>query len=223
MGMRQRLAIAARAARRPAGPDPRRADQRARPAGHQLAARPAARRRRRAAPPCSISSHVLAEVALSVDDVVVIAGGELRAQGTLEQVLGGDDGPATEVRAQDPERLIAALESRGHDVQRAGDVLSVMGAIARAGRRDRRRGGRGRPGPRRQGTVPGRRILRADWSHVMNALLKAELLKLRTTRTFAAVVGVVRAVLDGARRPRRRRRDEHHARTPCSPTTRSPT
>jgi ABC-2 type transport system ATP-binding protein len=75
-----------------------------------------------------VSSHVLAEVALSVDDVVVIAGGKLRAQGTLEQVLGGEDGPATEVRAQDPERLISALQSRGHDVQRGGDVLSVMGA-----------------------------------------------------------------------------------------------
>ncbi|MDX6657460.1 MAG: type transport system ATP-binding protein, partial [Solirubrobacteraceae bacterium] len=74
-----------------------------------------------------VSSHVLAEVALSVDDVVVIAGGELRAQGTLEQVLGGEDGPATEVRAQDPERLTNALEGRGHRVQRAGDVLSVLG------------------------------------------------------------------------------------------------
>ena len=50
------------------------------------------------------------------------------AQGTLEQVLGGDDGPATEVRAQDPERLTNALVNRGHHVQRAGDVLSVMGA-----------------------------------------------------------------------------------------------
>jgi ABC-2 type transport system ATP-binding protein len=74
-----------------------------------------------------VSSHVLAEVALSVDDVIVIAEGELRAQGTLEQVLGGEDGPATEVRAQDPERLTIALEDRGHRVQRAGDVLSVMG------------------------------------------------------------------------------------------------
>ena len=43
-----------------------------------------------------ISSHVLAEVAQSVDDVVVIADGELRAHGPLEQVLGGDDGPATD-------------------------------------------------------------------------------------------------------------------------------
>ena len=40
-----------------------------------------------------VSSHLLAEVAQSVDDVVVIAHGELRGRGTLEQVLGGDDGP----------------------------------------------------------------------------------------------------------------------------------
>jgi ABC-2 type transport system ATP-binding protein len=75
-----------------------------------------------------VSSHVLAEVAQSVDDVVVIAGGELRAQGTLDAVLGGDDGPATEVRAQDPVRLTGALERRGHQVERNGDVLHVLGA-----------------------------------------------------------------------------------------------
>ena len=75
-----------------------------------------------------VSSHVLAEVAQSVDDVVVIADGQLRAQGTLEQVLGGEDGPATEVRAQDPVRLTGALERRGHRVQRDGDVLLVPGA-----------------------------------------------------------------------------------------------
>ena len=75
-----------------------------------------------------VSSHVLAEVAQSVDDVVVVAGGELRAHGTLDAVLGGDDGPATEVRAQDPVRLTGALERRGHQVERDGDVLHVLGA-----------------------------------------------------------------------------------------------
>jgi ABC-2 type transport system ATP-binding protein len=75
-----------------------------------------------------VSSHVLAEVAQSVDDVVVIAEGQLRAQGTLEQVLGGDDGPATEVRAHDPARLSGALERSGHRVERDGDVLHVLGA-----------------------------------------------------------------------------------------------
>jgi ABC-2 type transport system ATP-binding protein len=75
-----------------------------------------------------VSSHVLAEVAQSVDDVVVVAGGELRAHGTLDAVLGGDDGPATEVRAQDPVRLTSALERLGHQVERDGDVLHVLGA-----------------------------------------------------------------------------------------------
>jgi ABC-2 type transport system ATP-binding protein len=75
-----------------------------------------------------ISSHLLAEVAQSVDDVVVIANGELRGQGTLEQVLGGDEGPATEVRTRDPERLAQALRRRGHGVEREGDRLLVQGA-----------------------------------------------------------------------------------------------
>jgi ABC-2 type transport system ATP-binding protein len=61
-----------------------------------------------------ISSHLLAEVAQSVDDVVVIAKGKMRGQGTLEQVLGGDDGPATEVRSQDDTRLADALQVAGH-------------------------------------------------------------------------------------------------------------
>src|SRR5215218_236571 len=75
-----------------------------------------------------ISSHVLAEVSQSVDDVVVIADGQLRAQGTLEQVLGGDEGPAAEVRAHDPGRLSGALKRCGHRVERDGDVLHVLGA-----------------------------------------------------------------------------------------------
>jgi ABC-2 type transport system ATP-binding protein len=75
-----------------------------------------------------ISSHVLAEVAQTVDDVVVIADGQLRAHGTLEHVLGGDDGPGTEVRAQDPVRLTGALKRRGHRVERDGDLLHVLGA-----------------------------------------------------------------------------------------------
>jgi ABC-2 type transport system ATP-binding protein len=74
-----------------------------------------------------VSSHLLAEVAQSVDDVVVISKGQLRGQGTLEQVLGGDEAPATEVRADDNDRLARALESRGHTVQRERDALLVLG------------------------------------------------------------------------------------------------
>ncbi|MEA2184282.1 MAG: type transport system ATP-binding protein, partial [Solirubrobacteraceae bacterium] len=74
-----------------------------------------------------VSSHLLAEVAQSVDDVVVIAKGELRGQGPLKQVLGGDDAPSTEVRARDNNRLARELESHGHTVQRDGDALLVLG------------------------------------------------------------------------------------------------
>ncbi|HUR84469.1 MAG TPA: ATP-binding cassette domain-containing protein [Solirubrobacteraceae bacterium] len=75
-----------------------------------------------------ISSHLLAEVAQSVDDVVVISHGELKARGPLEQVLGGDGGPVTEVRSQDDARLTRALQARGMTVQGDGTALLVPGA-----------------------------------------------------------------------------------------------
>ena len=37
-----------------------------------------------------MSSHALAEVAQSSDDVVIVAGGRLRAQGDLASVLGAE-------------------------------------------------------------------------------------------------------------------------------------
>jgi ABC-2 type transport system ATP-binding protein len=58
----------------------------------------------------------------------VVADGELRAAGPLDDVLGGHDGPTTEVRAHEPARLASALERRGYRVQRDGDVLTVHGA-----------------------------------------------------------------------------------------------
>jgi ABC-2 type transport system ATP-binding protein len=79
-----------------------------------------------------VSSHLLAEVAQSVDDVVVIAGGRLRGKGTLEEVLGGQDGPSTEVRARDAERLERALRTRGRAVERDGERLLVAGTTPEA-------------------------------------------------------------------------------------------
>jgi len=74
-----------------------------------------------------ISSHLLAEVAQSVDDVVIIAKGRLRAQGALDRVLGGDEGTSTEVRARELERFAGVLESQGHRLQRDGETLLVLG------------------------------------------------------------------------------------------------
>ena len=76
-----------------------------------------------------VSSHLLSEVAQSVDDVVVIAGGRLRSSGTLPSVLGGQNGPVTRVRAADSERLALLLRERRQLVVAEGPgTLLVRGA-----------------------------------------------------------------------------------------------
>jgi ABC-2 type transport system ATP-binding protein len=85
-----------------------------------------------------VSSHLLSEVAQSVDDVVVIARGRLRASGPLEQVLGGSDAPVTRVRSEAAELLATSLRERGHVVEpdRRGALLvhgappAAVGALA---------------------------------------------------------------------------------------------
>jgi ABC-2 type transport system ATP-binding protein len=59
-----------------------------------------------------ISSHVLAEVAQTVDEVVVISRGKLVAQGLLSE-LTSDAAAPVRVRCSDPKRLTDALEAEG--------------------------------------------------------------------------------------------------------------
>jgi ABC-2 type transport system ATP-binding protein len=82
-----------------------------------------------------VSSHLLSEVALGVDDVVVIARGRLRASGPLEHVLGDDGrGPATRVRAADPDALARALGGDDVAFERGEDgALLARAAPARVG------------------------------------------------------------------------------------------
>jgi ABC-2 type transport system ATP-binding protein len=76
-----------------------------------------------------VSSHLLSEVAQSVDDVVVISHGVLRGSGPLESVLGGADGPVTRVRAADADRLAELLRRQSHFVEADGPgSLLVRGA-----------------------------------------------------------------------------------------------
>jgi ABC-2 type transport system ATP-binding protein len=76
-----------------------------------------------------VSSHLLSEVAQSVDDIVVISHGVLRGSGPLEQVLGGSDAPVTRVRAREAERLAGLLRAQNHVVEPEGDgALLVRGA-----------------------------------------------------------------------------------------------
>jgi ABC-2 type transport system ATP-binding protein len=71
-----------------------------------------------------VSSHLLSEVAQSVDDVVVISHGVLRGSGTLESVLGSPDGPVTRVRSADDGRLAELLREAGIAVE--ADTTGVL-------------------------------------------------------------------------------------------------
>jgi ABC-2 type transport system ATP-binding protein len=88
-----------------------------------------------------VSSHLLSEVAQSVDDVVVISHGVLRAGGPLASVLGSPEGELTRVRAADPGRLAGLLRDEGAAVERdeSGALLvrappEVVGTVAAAHR-----------------------------------------------------------------------------------------
>jgi len=78
-----------------------------------------------------VSSHVLAEMAQTVDEVVVISHGHLVAQGSLDELTAGVEAPVW-VRSSDPERLRAALGARDGVTAEAGEApggwLTVRGA-----------------------------------------------------------------------------------------------
>jgi ABC-2 type transport system ATP-binding protein len=60
-----------------------------------------------------VSSHLLSEVSQTVDDVVVISHGTLRASGALQDVLARAEGGGTRVRARDTDGLTGALRAVG--------------------------------------------------------------------------------------------------------------
>jgi ABC-2 type transport system ATP-binding protein len=77
-----------------------------------------------------VSSHVLAEMAQTVDEVVVISHGKLVAQGSLDELTAGVEAPVW-VRSADPDRLQGALSGDGVTAEpgeAAGGWLAVRGA-----------------------------------------------------------------------------------------------
>jgi ABC-2 type transport system ATP-binding protein len=79
-----------------------------------------------------ISSHVLAEVAQTVDRVVIIHRGRLIQQATVAEVLAGAEG-ATRVRTPEAGRLRALLAADGAQVNEADGVLLVETPPERVG------------------------------------------------------------------------------------------
>jgi ABC-2 type transport system ATP-binding protein len=67
-----------------------------------------------------VSSHVLAEVAQTVDDVVIIHKGRLVQHARMSE-LPGTRGPSAHVRTPEPARLAAILEQAGVEVGSSGD------------------------------------------------------------------------------------------------------
>jgi ABC-2 type transport system ATP-binding protein len=77
-----------------------------------------------------ISSHLLSEVQQTVDDVVIIARGRLRLQGSLDD-LNARAGNTVEVRSTQAIELRGRLAALGIDAIAAGDdTLTVAGATA---------------------------------------------------------------------------------------------
>jgi ABC-2 type transport system ATP-binding protein len=76
-----------------------------------------------------ISSHLLSEMALTADHLVVIGRGRLIADSPVAEFVTGTDRPRVRVRSPHPERLLAALTAAGFEVEAGGaGVLSVTGA-----------------------------------------------------------------------------------------------
>jgi ABC-2 type transport system ATP-binding protein len=77
-----------------------------------------------------LSSHLMSEMALTADRLIVVGRGRLIAETTVRELL--KSGPGALVRARSPESalLAEALEAAGAAVERAGDALTITGIDA---------------------------------------------------------------------------------------------
>ncbi len=76
-----------------------------------------------------VSSHLLSEAQLTVDDVIVLAGGRLAAQGKLQDLLSGTK-RAVRVKTPDAERLVDALHAANLQAEVKDGYVVSEGASA---------------------------------------------------------------------------------------------
>ena len=80
-----------------------------------------------------VSSHLLGEMQLLADDVVIVAAGKLVQQGTVDDVLGSMGAPQVRARTPQPAELTAALQALGATAAAQPDgALLITGADAAA-------------------------------------------------------------------------------------------
>ena len=60
-----------------------------------------------------VSSHLLSEMAQTIDEVVIVSHGVLRAQGTLDEITGSLNTSAMRVRSPEADRLVTVLTEAG--------------------------------------------------------------------------------------------------------------
>lgn len=77
-----------------------------------------------------VSSHLLSEMSLTADRLVVIGRGELIGEGTVEDFIGSAGQQVVEVRVDQPEVLAAELTARGVPTRLGDGVLEVSGTGA---------------------------------------------------------------------------------------------
>jgi len=76
-----------------------------------------------------VSSHVLAEVEQTADDILIISKGKLLAQGPINKLTASAQ-PVIRVRSPHPDKLEAALLASGAAVTRLGEALAIRGPSA---------------------------------------------------------------------------------------------
>jgi ABC-2 type transport system ATP-binding protein len=81
-----------------------------------------------------LSSHLLTEVELIADEMVLIGRGKIVAQGTKDQLLAGAGNQGTNVTSLDNDTLTSALAARGIAVAAAGRGLRVEAPPVEVGR-----------------------------------------------------------------------------------------
>jgi ABC-2 type transport system ATP-binding protein len=86
--------------------------------------------RERAAAGCTVlvSSHLLAEVAQTADELIVIRDGKLVAKASLDEFTTGE-ASQMRVRCSDPEGLFTALSAEGASVERDGEGVLLVREI----------------------------------------------------------------------------------------------
>jgi ABC-2 type transport system ATP-binding protein len=80
-----------------------------------------------------LSSHLMSEMAITADRLIIIGRGRLIAQTTMEAFLGGGSGNFVRVRSPQSDALATLLEGAGVAVARqTGDTLSITGTTTEA-------------------------------------------------------------------------------------------